>query len=181
MIRLDDGRIILRVAATGQGRLSATVEQGGALRDRMGVNLPARRMRVPALTEQDRVDLTFGLSIGVDYVALSFVKRADDLLQLRAICEAAGRPTPLIAKIETPEAVENLVEIVAAADAVMVARGDLGVELRPEDRPGDSKGDHRHLPPGAETGDRGDRDAAIDGRVDASDPRRGQRRRVGGL
>lgn len=132
VIRLDDGRIALRVAAVDDGRLSVIVEQGGPLRDRMGVNLPARRVRMSALTEQDRVDLAFGLSIGVDYVALSFVKRADDLRELRAICEAAGRPTPLIAKIETPDAVENLVEIVAMADAVMVARGDLGVELRPE-------------------------------------------------
>jgi pyruvate kinase len=134
-IRLDDGRIVLQVAAVEGGRVVCLVEQGGPLRDRMGVNLPSRRMRVPALTDRDRQDLAFGLSIGVDYMALSFVKRAEDLRELRTICEQAGQPTPLIAKIETPEAVEDLWEVVAAADAVMVARGDLGVELPPETVP----------------------------------------------
>ena len=110
----------------------ARSSQGGALRDRMGVTLPSKRVRLPALTEQDRRDLAHGLAIGVDYVALSFVKRADDVLALREACKQAGRPTPIVAKIETPEAVENLWEVVAAADAVMVARGDLGVELSPE-------------------------------------------------
>ncbi len=132
VVRLDDGRVVLRIAAIKGPRLTATVEQGGQLRDRMGVNLPSKRVRVPALTDQDRLDLAYGLSVGVDYVALSFVKRADDLKQLRAVCEAAGKPMPLVAKIETPEAVDNLREVVQAADAVMVARGDLGVELSPE-------------------------------------------------
>jgi pyruvate kinase len=132
VVRLDDGRIVLRVERTAGDRVRATVLQGAAPRERMGVNLPSRRVRLPALTDQDRVDLAHGLALGVDYVALSFVKRADDLLALRAACEAAGRPTPIVAKIETPEALDNLWDIVAAADAVMVARGDLGVELSPE-------------------------------------------------
>jgi pyruvate kinase len=135
VVRLDDGRIALRVVGIEQGELQCVAEQGGPLRDRMGVNLPAKRVRVPALTDQDRIDLAFGLSIGADYVALSFVKSADDMRQLREICEAAGKPTPLVAKIETPDAVENLWEVVAASDAVMVARGDLGVELPPEKVP----------------------------------------------
>jgi pyruvate kinase len=132
LVRLDDGRIALRVGHIGDGRVACSVLQGGALRDRMGVTLPSKRVRLPALTEQDRRDLAHGLAIGVDYVALSFVKRADDVLALREACKQAGRPTPVVAKIETPEAVENLWEVVAAADAVMVARGDLGVELSPE-------------------------------------------------
>ena len=138
VVRLDDGRIVLRVDKvdkTGGRRVTCAVVQGGALRDRMGVSLPSRRVRLPALTDQDRRDLAHGLAIGVDYVALSFVKRADDVVALREACKRAGRPTPIVAKIETPEAVENQWEIVAAADAVMVARGDLGVELSPEQVP----------------------------------------------
>jgi pyruvate kinase len=132
LVRLDDGRITLRVEKVAGDRVACSVVQGGALRDRMGVNLPSRRVRLPALTDQDRRDLAHGLALGVDYVALSFVKRADDIVALREACKQAGRPTPIVAKIETPEAVENLWEIVAAADAVMVARGDLGVEMSPE-------------------------------------------------
>jgi pyruvate kinase len=135
VVRLDDGRIALRVDQIAGGRVACVVLQGGPLRDRMGVTLPAKRVRLPALTGQDRRDLEHGLAIGVDYVALSFVKRADDVLALRAACERAGRVVPIVAKIETPEAVGNLWEVVAAADAVMVARGDLGVELSPEQVP----------------------------------------------
>jgi pyruvate kinase len=135
LVRLDDGRIVLHVDRIDGGAAVCTVRQGGALRDRMGVTLPSRRVRLPALTDQDRRDLAHGLALGVDYVALSFVKRAGDIVALRDACKRAGRPTPIIAKIETPEAVENLWEVVAAADAVMVARGDLGVELSPEQVP----------------------------------------------
>lgn len=132
-VQLDDGRVRLRVVEVGQGRVSAVVEQGAPLRDRMGVNLPSRRVRLRALTDKDRADLEFGLTLGVDYVALSFVKRAEDIRELRDLCRTMGRSIPpVIAKIETPEAVDNLVEIIRAADAVMVARGDLGVELSPE-------------------------------------------------
>jgi pyruvate kinase len=89
-------------------------------------------MRVSALTEKDKADLQFGLANAVDYVALSFVRRADDLKLVREICNEWGQPTPIIAKIETPDALENLESIVAASDGVMVARGDLGVEFPPE-------------------------------------------------
>ena len=89
-------------------------------------------MRISALTEKDKEDLVFGLSSGVDYIAMSFVRRAEDILQIREICNAWGAPTPVVAKIETPDAVENLESIVAASDGVMVARGDLGVEFPPE-------------------------------------------------
>jgi pyruvate kinase len=132
VVRLDDGRIALRVERKTGDRVLTTVLQAGAPRDRMGVTLPSRRVRLPALTDKDRIDLAHGLALAVDYVALSFVKRADDVLALREACERAGRPTPIVAKIETPEALDNLWDVVAAADAVMVARGDLGVELSPE-------------------------------------------------
>ncbi len=98
----------------------------------MGVHLPSRRVRLSALTEKDKADLSFGLGQGVDYVALSFVRTADDVKLVREICEAWGRPTPIIAKIETPSAVDHLESILEAADGVMVARGDLGVEFPPE-------------------------------------------------
>jgi pyruvate kinase len=102
------------------------------MRDHVGVHLPSKTMRISALTEKDKQDLVFGLSSGVDYIAMSFVRRAEDILQIREICQAWGAPTPVIAKIETPDAVENLESVVAASDAVMVARGDLGVEFPPE-------------------------------------------------
>src|SRR6185369_12626502 len=113
-------------------KIHAKVEQGGGMRDHVGVHLPSRTMRVGALTDKDKEDLSFGLSQGVDYVALSFVRRADDLRLVREICQEWGQPTPIIAKIETPDAVDNLESIVAASDGVMVARGDLGVEFPPE-------------------------------------------------
>src|SRR6185295_1808679 len=94
--------------------------------------LPARRVRLSALTEKDKADLSFGLSLGVDYVGLSFVRTADDVRLVREITEAWGRPTPIVSKIETPAAIENLEAIILASDAVMVARGDLGVEFNPE-------------------------------------------------
>lgn len=131
-ILFDDGRIIFVVKSITDGKLIANVEEGGAMRNHVGVHLPSRTMRVSALTEKDKEDLVFGLSRGVDYVALSFVRRADDLRLVREICNAWGQPTPVIAKIETPDALENLESIIAASDGVMVARGDLGVEFPPE-------------------------------------------------
>jgi len=134
-VQIDDGRLRMRVISVSGDKVLTMVEQGGPIRDRMGVNLPSKRVRIPPLTPKDRDDLAFGLSIGVDYVALSFVKTADDIRQLRDLCRSLGRPTPIVAKVETPEAVANLNEIVAVSDAVMVARGDLGVELPPETVP----------------------------------------------
>src|SRR6202034_2858063 len=93
---------------------------------------PSKTMRISALTPKDKEDLVFGLSSGVDYIAMSFVRRAEDMLTIRDIAHAWGAPTPVIAKIETPDAVENLESVVAASDGVMVARGDLGVEFPPE-------------------------------------------------
>jgi pyruvate kinase len=140
-ILIDDGRVAMVVSNTrtsrpdGHPTVRCVVEQGGRIQDHAGVFLPSRSLRIEALTEKDKVDLQFGLSIGVDYVGLSFVRQAKDVEQLREICEAWGRPTPIVAKIETPSAIDNLDAIVRASDAVMVARGDLAVELSPEQVP----------------------------------------------
>jgi pyruvate kinase len=131
-ILFDDGRLVLTVLGVENERVRAHVDQGGGMRDHVGVHLPSKTMRISALTEKDKTDLVFGLSNGVDYIAMSFVRRAEDILQIREICNAWGAPTPVVAKIETPDAVENLESIVAASDGVMVARGDLGVEFPPE-------------------------------------------------
>ena len=131
-ILFDDGRIVLNVLGVEGDKVKVFVEQGGGMRDHIGVHLPSKTMRVSALTEKDKQDLVFGLTQGVDYIALSFVRRAEDLRLVREICNAWGQPTPIIAKIETPDAIENLESIVVASDGVMVARGDLGVEFPPE-------------------------------------------------
>lgn len=132
VLLLDDGRVSLEVIHAGAGRVRARVTQGGVLRDKVGVHIPAERLRVSSLTDKDKHDLAFGLSQGVDYVALSFVRAAAEVRLVRDICEAWGRPTPIVAKIETPQAIEHLEPIILASDAVMVARGDLGVEFSPE-------------------------------------------------
>lgn len=133
-IMFDDGRIVLKAIETDKEKqeVRAEITQGGRMRNRVGVFLPTKTMRISPLTEKDKNDLGFGLSQGVDYVALSFVRRAEDIRLVREICEEWGKPTPVIAKIETPDAVENLESVIAASDGVMVARGDLGVEYPPE-------------------------------------------------
>jgi len=131
-VLFDDGRLVLEVKSIDGGNVRVFVEQGGGMRNHIGVHLPSKTMRVSALTDKDKEDLQFGLSLGVDYIALSFVRRAEDLRLVREICQEWGQPTPIIAKIETPDAVENLESVVAASDGVMVARGDLGVEFPPE-------------------------------------------------
>lgn len=134
-ILVDDGRVVFHVESIGDGKVHTLVEQGGRVQTRAGVFLPSRNLRIDALTDKDKIDLEFGLSHGVDYVGLSFVRQTRDVEQLREICEAFGRPTPIVAKIETPNAIEDLDGIVRAADAVMVARGDLAVEMAPEQVP----------------------------------------------
>ena len=133
-VLLDDGRIALRVSssADGRGGVKCCVEVAGELRDRVGVHLPARSVSLASFTGKDREDLAFGLSLGVDFVAVSFVRAPGDMRLVRAFCEERGHQVPLVAKIETPPAVEDLHEILEFADAIMVARGDLGVEFAPE-------------------------------------------------
>jgi pyruvate kinase len=129
---LDDGKIVLRVAAKTDDAIDARVEVGGTLSDRKGLNVPDVVVPLAAMTEKDRSDLAFALEQGVDWIALSFVQRPEDLIEAR---EMIGGRASLLAKIEKPAALERLEEIVEVADAVMVARGDLGVELPPEDVP----------------------------------------------
>ncbi|MCA2013677.1 pyruvate kinase [Cereibacter sphaeroides] len=132
---IDDGRVRLRVVSVGE-RIEAEVTEGGMLSDRKGVNLPDTVLDLPVLTEKDRADLAFGLAEGVDWVALSFVQRAADLDEiLRLIDGRAG----LVSKIEKPSALEEIDAIAARSDAVMIARGDLGVEIPPEDVPARQK------------------------------------------
>src|SRR6185295_12234166 len=122
----------LRVVGKGKDGLRCKVVTGGEIADHKGVNFPGVRLSAASLTPKDRADLAFGLSMGVDYVALSFVRRADDITGLRRLLRRAQRPPAVIAKIERREAIENLDSILDAADGVMVARGDLGVEYPAE-------------------------------------------------
>ena len=131
-ILLDDGRIELRVTGTTQTTVSTVVVNGGELGENKGMNLPGVAVSSPSLTEKDREDLAVVVAGGVDFVALSFVRRAQDVLDTKAAVKAAGGDAPVIAKIEKPEAIDHLEEILDVADAVMVARGDLGVEMPPE-------------------------------------------------
>jgi len=127
-VLLDDGRLVLRAEHRCGDRLRCQVETGGVLSDHKGINLPGVPLSTPALTAKDCQDLQLGRELGVDYVALSFVRSADDVVQAQ---KQLGN-TPLIAKIEKPEALEQIEAIVRQADGIMVARGDLGVELGPE-------------------------------------------------
>ena len=129
---LDDGKLRLRVLHKREDTLETEVTVGGPLSDRKGVNVPDVVLPIPALTAKDRDDLDFALEHGVDYIGLSFVQRPEDVAEARAI--AAGRAW-IMTKIEKPQALDNLEEIVGLSDAVMVARGDLGVELPPEEVP----------------------------------------------
>jgi pyruvate kinase len=131
-VLLDDGNLELRVTGVGEGRVECEVVDGGPLRSNKGINLPGVALSTPALTEKDRRDLAFGVQHMVDYVALSFVRQARDIEDARAAVSALGGTTPIVAKIEKPQALDNLDAILAASDGVMVARGDLGVELGTE-------------------------------------------------
>ena len=111
------------------------VRVGGVLSDRKGINVPGAVLSVPALSDKDRADAAFGVARGVDWIAMSFVQRAADIDALREVIRAAGGDVPIIAKIEKPQAVHDLDAILARSDGVMVARGDLGVEVPPEEVP----------------------------------------------
>jgi pyruvate kinase len=134
-ILLDDGNIELTVSGADGHVLMTSVVQGGLLTSNKGINLPGVRLEVPALTDKDRRDLAFALDIGVDMVALSFVQSPNDIEEARQLMKEHGREVPLVAKIEKPQAVENLLAIIEAADGIMIARGDLGVEMGPETVP----------------------------------------------
>jgi pyruvate kinase len=129
---IDDGKLVLRVSSANADRIETSVEVGGAISNNKGLNVPDVVLPLAALTEKDRADLTFALDQHVDWVALSFVQRPEDVAEARRLI--AGRAA-LLAKIEKPAAIERLEGILELADAVMVARGDLGVELPPEEVP----------------------------------------------
>ena len=128
-VLIDDGQIRLRVVDKAGGSLACRCEAGGVVASRKGINLPDTRLSLPSLTDKDRADLAFAVEHELDYIALSFVRCPEDLHQLRGEIKRLGREIRVVAKIERPEAIEHLDEIIEISDAVMVARGDLGVEM----------------------------------------------------
>ena len=134
-ILLSDGLIELRVRSVRRKDVQCDVLNGGMLGEHKGINLPGVALSIPALTDKDRKDLEFGIDHGVDVVALSFVRTAADISMVKQIIASHGSDVPVIAKLEKPQAIDHLEEILEAADGVMVARGDLGVEMAPEKVP----------------------------------------------
>jgi pyruvate kinase len=131
-ILLSDGLIELRVESVSGSNVSTRVVNGGELRQKQGINLPGVHLSVPALSAKDLGNLAFAVGIGVNYIGVSFVRRAEDVIAAKRAVARAKKRTPIIAKLEKPEAIENLDAILAVTDGVMVARGDLGVEMEPE-------------------------------------------------
>ena len=134
-ILLSDGLLELRVMGTRGNNIVTTIVNGGELGEHKGINLPGVKLKIPSLTSKDRKDLRFALEHGANYIAVSFVRTAADVVAAKAVIRRAGYDTPVIAKLEKPEAIENLDAILKVADGVMVARGDLGVEMSPEQVP----------------------------------------------
>jgi pyruvate kinase len=132
VLKLDDGRLQVTISERGSRHIIAKADTPGELKNKKGINVPGRRLPISALTGKDRADLDFALGIGVDYIALSFVQQPDDVREARALI---GDRAGIISKIEKPSAVEHIDEIIELSDAIMVARGDLGVECPPEDVP----------------------------------------------
>lgn len=132
VLKLDDGKLQVTVSARDGDRITVKADTPGDLKDRKGINVPGRALPISALTDKDREDLEFALELGVDYIALSFVQKPEDIDEAKSLIK--GR-AGVIAKIEKPQAVEHLNQIIDKADAIMVARGDLGVECAPEDVP----------------------------------------------
>lgn len=136
-ILLDDGNLELSIEEIQADHIITTVILGGILKSHKGVNLPGSNLDIPGFTEKDEQDLYFGLDLGIDFIAVSFVRKAEDIIRVRDAVKkhTPGRYVPIIAKLERPEALDNLLSICEVADGVMVARGDLGVEMSPEEVP----------------------------------------------
>lgn len=135
-VLMDDGKLELKVIETdGEGEVKCEVVHGGVLKPRKGINLPSTAISLPCITEKDAVDLAFALEQDVDWVGLSFVRNGQDIVELRQRIEAEGKHTRIVAKIEKPEALEDLEAILEETDAVMIARGDLGVEIPKQEVP----------------------------------------------
>ncbi len=132
---IEDGLIATEVIGVEKGTVRVQVKNDGAIAQRKGINLPASIVSAPAVTEKDRRDALFAIDNGVDVIAMSFVRRPEDVLELKGLIQGAGATTPVIAKIEKPQALETLRDILEVSWGVMVARGDLGVELPPEEVP----------------------------------------------
>ena len=135
VLLIDDGKVRLRATDVSKTTVTTEVEIAGEVSNNKGINLPGVAVNVPALSEKDEEDLRWALKVGVDMIALSFVRNASDIVRVHEIMKEEGRALPVIAKIEKPQAVENLEEIIDAFDGIMVARGDLGVELPLEQVP----------------------------------------------
>jgi pyruvate kinase len=138
-VLLDDGLLELRVEQIKGKAVECTVVEGGWLKSHKGVNFPSLDLRLPSMTDKDKQDLAFGLEHGVDLVSLSFVRKPEDIQLLKALLQEKGADIPVLAKLEKPQAIANLEAIVNECDAIMVARGDLGVEMSPEKVPGIQK------------------------------------------
>ncbi len=134
-ILMDDGLLELKVKSIGPQNIDCIVVNGGPLSSHKGINLPGVKVSIPSLTEKDRDDLKFGIKNNVDYIALSFVRHASDVLELRELLEQLDGTQGIISKIEKPEAIDEIDAIIEASDAIMVARGDLGVEVPIEEVP----------------------------------------------
>ncbi len=134
-ILLDDGALELEVVRIEATEVVCTVTVGGELKDHKGMNLPGASLSAPSLTDKDREDAKFALKLGADFLALSFVRSADDVRELRKLIESSGAHASIISKIERPEALDDIEDIVGESDGIMVARGDLGVELPPQSVP----------------------------------------------
>jgi len=134
-ILLDDGAIRLKVLSTDEDEVVCRIETSGILDEHKGVNIPGSELQLPSLTDKDIEDLYFGIEQEVDMIALSFVRKAEDVLELKKRLEENGSDIPIIAKLEKPQAIDNLDEILRSADGIMVARGDLGVEMSLEQVP----------------------------------------------
>lgn len=134
-ILLDDGLLELEIVAIEGSAVVCEVIEGGILKSRKGVNLPSLNLRLPSMTEKDKKDLEFGISQGIDWVSLSFVRQAEDIRFIKQFLADRDADIPVMAKIEKPQAIANLDEIIAECDGLMVARGDLGVEITPEKVP----------------------------------------------
>jgi pyruvate kinase len=134
-VLLDDGLLELRVERINGKAVQCTIVEGGLLKSHKGVNFPTLNLRLPSMTDKDKQDLAFGIEQGVDLVSLSFVRQPEDIQLLKALLKQKGADIPVLAKLEKPQAIANLEAIVDECDAIMVARGDLGVEMSPEKVP----------------------------------------------
>ena len=135
LLLIDDGILRLKVEETGKDYILCRVINGGELKSNKGVNVPGVKVNLPAITERDEEDIRFGLEEGIDFIAASFVRGREAVESIRAICDSAGKNVFIIAKIENEEGIENIDEIIDSADGIMIARGDLGVEIPAEEVP----------------------------------------------